>query len=272
MTKNFARHCARARATADSPIGNLQLDPAFCWQAVYSRDQRFDGRFFAGIATTGVYCRPICPVSFGHPESVQLVSIRRGRGSGWFSTVQALSPGHLTREFRLVWNLGSGFPRAQADFRGRAGWRQFGAACRTRGDRIAASSAALSAAPGRFSAENCAIPSRARRAKPDRGNATSGHRNCARHRFSEHSPIQSFRANSIRAVSHGASTPSRNCHGARSFSRNHCSSTVSPAFRLGVAHPIFQVPRYPRCGIRRRRNLSKDGRNRRGRRCDRGVA
>jgi AraC family transcriptional regulator of adaptative response / DNA-3-methyladenine glycosylase II len=48
----------------------LQLDPAFCWQAVYSRDQRFDGRFFAGIATTGVYCRSICPVSFGHPESV----------------------------------------------------------------------------------------------------------------------------------------------------------------------------------------------------------
>jgi AraC family transcriptional regulator of adaptative response / DNA-3-methyladenine glycosylase II len=70
LTKDFARHSARARATADSPIGNLQLDPAFCWQAVYSRDQRFDGRFFAGIATTGVYCRSICPVSFGHPESV----------------------------------------------------------------------------------------------------------------------------------------------------------------------------------------------------------
>jgi AraC family transcriptional regulator, regulatory protein of adaptative response / DNA-3-methyladenine glycosylase II len=49
----------------------LQLDPAFCWQAVYSRDHRFDGRFFAGIATTGIYCRSICPVSFGHPESVQ---------------------------------------------------------------------------------------------------------------------------------------------------------------------------------------------------------
>jgi AraC family transcriptional regulator of adaptative response / DNA-3-methyladenine glycosylase II len=49
----------------------LQLDPAFCWQAVYSRDHRFDGRFFAGIATTGLYCRPICPVSFGQPDGVQ---------------------------------------------------------------------------------------------------------------------------------------------------------------------------------------------------------
>jgi AraC family transcriptional regulator of adaptative response / DNA-3-methyladenine glycosylase II len=51
--------------------GNLELDPAFCWQAVYSRDRRFDGRFFAGIATTGVYCRSICPVSFGAPNNVR---------------------------------------------------------------------------------------------------------------------------------------------------------------------------------------------------------
>jgi AraC family transcriptional regulator of adaptative response / DNA-3-methyladenine glycosylase II len=70
LSKGFATRNARARLTADPPRGNLQLDPAFCWQAVYSRDHRFDGRFFAGIATTRVYCRSICPVSFGHPESV----------------------------------------------------------------------------------------------------------------------------------------------------------------------------------------------------------
>src|SRR5580704_11788919 len=51
--------------------GNLELDPAFCWQAVYSRDRRFDGRFFAGMTTTGIYCRPICPVSFGTPNNVR---------------------------------------------------------------------------------------------------------------------------------------------------------------------------------------------------------
>jgi len=61
---------AAAHLMADSPNENMQLDPAFCWQAVYSRDHRFDGRFFAGSATTGVYCRSICPVPFGHPESV----------------------------------------------------------------------------------------------------------------------------------------------------------------------------------------------------------
>jgi AraC family transcriptional regulator of adaptative response / DNA-3-methyladenine glycosylase II len=50
---------------------NMELDPAFCWQAVYSRDRRFDGRFFAGISTTGLYCRTTCPASFGAPNNVR---------------------------------------------------------------------------------------------------------------------------------------------------------------------------------------------------------
>jgi AraC family transcriptional regulator of adaptative response / DNA-3-methyladenine glycosylase II len=38
-----------------------QLTEALCYQAVQSRDVRFDGRFFTAVLTTGVYCRPICP-------------------------------------------------------------------------------------------------------------------------------------------------------------------------------------------------------------------
>jgi AraC family transcriptional regulator of adaptative response / DNA-3-methyladenine glycosylase II len=38
------------------------LDPAVCERARRSRDARFDGRFFIGVRTTGVYCRPVCPV------------------------------------------------------------------------------------------------------------------------------------------------------------------------------------------------------------------
>ncbi len=33
-----------------------------CYQVIVSRDRRFDGKFYTGIVTTGVYCRPICPV------------------------------------------------------------------------------------------------------------------------------------------------------------------------------------------------------------------
>jgi AraC family transcriptional regulator of adaptative response / DNA-3-methyladenine glycosylase II len=38
---------------------NLTADA--CYEAVASRDRRFDGRFFTGVVTTGVYCRPGCP-------------------------------------------------------------------------------------------------------------------------------------------------------------------------------------------------------------------
>jgi AraC family transcriptional regulator of adaptative response / DNA-3-methyladenine glycosylase II len=31
------------------------------YQAMLARDPRFDGKFFVGVKTTGVYCRPICP-------------------------------------------------------------------------------------------------------------------------------------------------------------------------------------------------------------------
>ena len=37
------------------------LDPATCRRARLSRDPRFDGKFFVGVRTTGVFCRPICP-------------------------------------------------------------------------------------------------------------------------------------------------------------------------------------------------------------------
>jgi AraC family transcriptional regulator of adaptative response / DNA-3-methyladenine glycosylase II len=32
-----------------------------CYRALRSRDARFDGRMFVGVASTGVYCRPVCP-------------------------------------------------------------------------------------------------------------------------------------------------------------------------------------------------------------------
>lgn len=39
----------------------MTIDAAACYRALASRDPRFDGRFFTGVTTTGVYCRPICP-------------------------------------------------------------------------------------------------------------------------------------------------------------------------------------------------------------------
>jgi AraC family transcriptional regulator of adaptative response / DNA-3-methyladenine glycosylase II len=39
----------------------MDLDHDACYRALCLRDSRFDGRFFAGVKTTGIYCRPICP-------------------------------------------------------------------------------------------------------------------------------------------------------------------------------------------------------------------
>ena len=40
----------------------MELDAEHCYQAFLTHDPRFDGRVFAGVVTTGIYCRPICPV------------------------------------------------------------------------------------------------------------------------------------------------------------------------------------------------------------------
>jgi AraC family transcriptional regulator, regulatory protein of adaptative response / methylated-DNA-[protein]-cysteine methyltransferase len=38
------------------------LDFVECDRARLARDPAYDGRFFTGVRTTGVYCRPVCPV------------------------------------------------------------------------------------------------------------------------------------------------------------------------------------------------------------------
>src|ERR1700745_1622696 len=39
----------------------MELDPEICERARRARAPRFDGRFFIGVTTTRIYCRPICP-------------------------------------------------------------------------------------------------------------------------------------------------------------------------------------------------------------------
>ena len=38
------------------------IDEKIAYQALTSRDSRFDGVFFVGVTSTGIYCRPVCPV------------------------------------------------------------------------------------------------------------------------------------------------------------------------------------------------------------------
>lgn len=42
-----------------------------CHAARLARDARFDGRFFTGVLSTGIYCRPICPARAPHEHNVR---------------------------------------------------------------------------------------------------------------------------------------------------------------------------------------------------------
>src|SRR3974390_624950 len=39
----------------------MDMNHEACYRAIAQRDARFDGRFYTGVKTTGIYCRPICP-------------------------------------------------------------------------------------------------------------------------------------------------------------------------------------------------------------------
>ncbi len=49
----------------------MRLDWQTCSQARLSRDARFDGKFFIGVVTSGVYCRSICPARSAKESNVR---------------------------------------------------------------------------------------------------------------------------------------------------------------------------------------------------------
>ena len=46
----------------------MELEPQACYRVLLARDPRFDGEFFVGVTTTGVYCRPVCPARTPGPR------------------------------------------------------------------------------------------------------------------------------------------------------------------------------------------------------------
>jgi AraC family transcriptional regulator of adaptative response/methylated-DNA-[protein]-cysteine methyltransferase len=47
------------------------LNAEQCWEAVLNHDVKSDGKFFYGVMTTGVYCRPSCPSRIAKRENVR---------------------------------------------------------------------------------------------------------------------------------------------------------------------------------------------------------
>ncbi len=53
-------------------------------RARLSRDARFDGRFFVGVKTTGIYCRPICPANAPKSRNVSFYSTAAAAGEAGY--------------------------------------------------------------------------------------------------------------------------------------------------------------------------------------------
>ena len=68
------------------------LEPGICWQAMCSRDPRFDGRFFAAARTTGLYCRNVCPVPFARPKDIFLFACSVAAESAGFRPCKRCQP------------------------------------------------------------------------------------------------------------------------------------------------------------------------------------
>jgi AraC family transcriptional regulator of adaptative response / DNA-3-methyladenine glycosylase II len=62
----------------------MDLDPGRCYDALLSRDRRFDGRFFVGVLTTGVYCRPVCPAPSPKQKNIRFFACAAAAESAGF--------------------------------------------------------------------------------------------------------------------------------------------------------------------------------------------
>ena len=47
----------------------MPLDSDACYRALATHDSRFDGRFFVGVSSTRIYCRPVCTVRLPRREN-----------------------------------------------------------------------------------------------------------------------------------------------------------------------------------------------------------
>jgi AraC family transcriptional regulator of adaptative response / DNA-3-methyladenine glycosylase II len=70
----------------------MNLDFDSCYEALRSRDARFDGRFFVAARTTGIYCRPICPARTPRAENVQFYACAAAAETAGFRACRRCRP------------------------------------------------------------------------------------------------------------------------------------------------------------------------------------
>jgi AraC family transcriptional regulator, regulatory protein of adaptative response / DNA-3-methyladenine glycosylase II len=70
----------------------IHADRERCIRAVQSKDARFDGWFFTAVLTTGIYCRPSCPVVPPKPENMRFFPSAAAAQQGGFRACKRCRP------------------------------------------------------------------------------------------------------------------------------------------------------------------------------------
>jgi AraC family transcriptional regulator of adaptative response / DNA-3-methyladenine glycosylase II len=72
--------------------GPAGLDVDAAYQALSSRDRRFDGRIWFGVTSTGVYCRPVCPAQTPKRQNVRFFAAPAAAVSAGFRACKRCRP------------------------------------------------------------------------------------------------------------------------------------------------------------------------------------
>jgi AraC family transcriptional regulator of adaptative response / DNA-3-methyladenine glycosylase II len=70
----------------------MLADPDLCYQAMQSRDSRFDGWFFSAVTSTGIYCRPSCPAGLPKRGNVRFYPSAAAAQAGGFRACKRCRP------------------------------------------------------------------------------------------------------------------------------------------------------------------------------------
>jgi AraC family transcriptional regulator of adaptative response / DNA-3-methyladenine glycosylase II len=70
----------------------MELEADACYRIIQARDARFDGKFFTGVTTTGIYCRPVCPARTPHRRNVRFFSCAASAEAAGFRPCKRCRP------------------------------------------------------------------------------------------------------------------------------------------------------------------------------------
>ncbi len=85
-------------------MSSLPIDSDACYLALKSRDARFDGQFFTGVTSTGIYCRPVCRVKAPKRENCQFYAHAALAESAGFRPCLRCRPELAPQRNELVWS------------------------------------------------------------------------------------------------------------------------------------------------------------------------